>query len=290
MKLSTYLIKNSFDTYARRRGFNPAEEIAKRSYTNQLDLVDHFISHLSRHVPKLNEYNLDQPEYMLTMLKHCYRKELKDISNDNSTNDVNHSVKLNTEFENRHDNDDLADFFSTDDNHENDSAETVNNDIEDQTSIGNNAEDPEFTRLFDLLTSMLKDGSAGLDKLKTIQQTKKSNKPANTKLASNFNKLLNQIYKFVSKNVAQYNHCVILKSQHLVTFDGNSSAPHLVITVVKSVERNNNYYYCIENTDTHNIVSIQPISYEDYNELAPWTIEFKPSKFNAQTLNVNFGF
>lgn len=88
MKLSNYLIKNSFDTYARRRGFDPATEIAKRSYAEQLDLMCNFISSLSHHVPKLNEYNLDQPEHMLTILKRCYRKELKAISYSDADNPI----------------------------------------------------------------------------------------------------------------------------------------------------------------------------------------------------------
>ena len=76
MRFGTYLIKNSFETYARRRNFDPADEIANRSYTDQLDLMEHFIRRLSSRVPEIKQYGLDQPKNMLDLLKRAYRSEL----------------------------------------------------------------------------------------------------------------------------------------------------------------------------------------------------------------------
>ena len=76
MRFGTYLIKNSFEIYARRRNFDPADEIAKRSYTDQLDLMEHFIRRLSSRVPEIKQYGLDKPKNMLNLLKRAYRSEL----------------------------------------------------------------------------------------------------------------------------------------------------------------------------------------------------------------------
>lgn len=77
MKFGTYLIKNSFDTYAYRRNID-AIQIMIGDKKNRDQVVNNFISLLNRRLPDLKAYGLTDTYQMTQALLRGYRSEINE--------------------------------------------------------------------------------------------------------------------------------------------------------------------------------------------------------------------
>lgn len=75
MKFGTYLIKNSFDTYAYRRNID-AIQVMIGDKKNRDQVVNNFISLLNRRLPDLKEYGLTDTYQMTKALLRGYRSDI----------------------------------------------------------------------------------------------------------------------------------------------------------------------------------------------------------------------
>lgn len=75
MKFGTYLIKNSFDTYAYRRNID-AIQVMIGDKKNRDQVVNNFISLLNRRLPDLKAYGLTDTYQMTQALLRGYRSEI----------------------------------------------------------------------------------------------------------------------------------------------------------------------------------------------------------------------
>lgn len=75
MKFGTYLIKNSFDTYAYRRNID-AIQVMIGDKKNRDQVVNNFISLLNRRLPDLKEYGLTDTYQMTQALLRGYRSDI----------------------------------------------------------------------------------------------------------------------------------------------------------------------------------------------------------------------
>lgn len=77
MKFGTYLIKNSFDTYAYRRNIDAIQiMIGDKKHRDQV--VNNFISLLNRRLPDLKAYGLTDTYQMTQALLRGYRSEINE--------------------------------------------------------------------------------------------------------------------------------------------------------------------------------------------------------------------
>ena len=77
MKFGTYLIKNSFDTYAYRRNIDAIQVmIGDKKHRDQV--VNNFISLLNRRLPDLKAYGLTDTYQMTQALLRGYRSEINE--------------------------------------------------------------------------------------------------------------------------------------------------------------------------------------------------------------------
>ena len=77
MKFGTYLIKNSFDTYAYRRNID-AIQVMIGDKKNRDQVVNNFISLLNRRLPDLKAYGLTDTYQMTQALLRGYRSEINE--------------------------------------------------------------------------------------------------------------------------------------------------------------------------------------------------------------------